>query len=185
MTKKNIKEIVRKCMEERLLCRACFKYHTSYWYLFPLAMNETLFLSAGENDFIIDGYQIRRFRDIKKAETKNDFLHKIFLAEHVIDSITVPEVDICDWESVFRSLHIRNKNVIIETESLIDSECEFTIGRIEKVFRRFAYVRHFDADGNWQDTPYKIPYNEITSLTFNSRYVDFYSKYVDGAYPKA
>ena len=76
-----------------------------------------------------------------------------------------------------------NVNIIVEKESLDQIDDEFVIGRIEEVFKHCAYVRHFDADGVWQEEPYRIPYNEITSLTFNSRYIEFYSKYVNGSYP--
>ncbi|HEX2938347.1 MAG TPA: hypothetical protein VHO66_05445 [Ruminiclostridium sp.] len=73
----------------------------------------------------------------------------------------------------------RNKNIIVEKESLDKNECEFIIGRVEKVYKKFVYVRHFDADGIWQDEPYKVPYTEITSVTFASRYVDVFSKYLN------
>ncbi len=71
------------------------------------------------------------------------------------------------------------KNIIVEKENLNDDESEFVIGRIERVYKEFAYVRHFDADGVWQDEPYKIPYSEITSVSFGTRYVDIFSKYLD------
>ena len=35
---------------------------------------------------------------------------------------------------------------------------------------------HFDADGIWENEPYCIPYTEVTSVTFRSRYVDTFSK---------
>jgi hypothetical protein len=83
-----------------------------------------------------------------------------------------------NWETIFRSLQIRNSNIIVEKETLETDKCEFVIGRIEKIYKNFAYIRHFDADGVWQNKPYKIPYTEITSITFNSRYLNFYSKYL-------
>jgi len=38
--------------------------------------------------------------------------------------------------------------------------------------------KYFDADGIWSEEPVKIGYNIVTSITFNSRYVDVFSKYV-------
>jgi len=183
MKKWEIKEIVNKCLKEKRLCRAYFNYHREYWYLVPLMVNDKLFLSAEEDDFIIDGYSIRRFRDMKKAEIKNDLCCDILLKENIITSIITPNIDISNWETIFRSLNALDVNIIVEKESL-DEKCQFVIGRIEKIFKHFSYVRHFDADGIWQDEPYKIPYNEITSITFNSRYAEFFSKYVNGSYPK-
>lgn len=67
----------------------------------------------------------------------------------------------------------------MEKESLNENECELIIGRIERVFKKFAFVYHFDADGIWQDEPFKIPYTGITSVSFGTRYVDVFSKYLD------
>ena len=69
-------------------------------------------------------------------------------------------------------------NIIVERESLIDDECEFAIGKIDKVLKTKVLFKHFDADGIWQDDCYEIPYSQITSVTFASRYVDVFSKYV-------
>ena len=41
-----------------------------------------------------------------------------------------------------------------------------------------VFFKHFDADGIWQDECYEIPFSQITSVTFASRYVDIFSKYV-------
>lgn len=90
----------------------------------------------------------------------------------------MPTVDISNWETIFNSLKDLNSNIIVEKESLKDDECEFIIGRIDRVYKKFAYVYHFDADGIWQDEPFRIPYTEITSISFGTRYVETFSKYL-------
>jgi len=149
-----------------------------------LLANDKLFLSAEENDFLINGYQIRRFHDMEKVEIKDDLCYEILLKENIINSIITPKIDITNLETVFQSIKALDVNIIIEREILNKEECIFIIGRIEKICKKFVYVRHFDADGIWEDKPYKIPYRDITSLTFNSRYVEVFSKYVNDSYPK-
>jgi hypothetical protein len=136
-----------------------------------------LFLGAAEDDFILDGYAVRRFRDITKAEIKNDICLDINIKEGVVDKIVVPDVDITSWETIFISLQKIGRNIIVEDESL-DDDSQFAIGRIEAVYKNFIYLRHFDGDGIWQDAPYKIPYKTITSVSFGTRYVDIFSKYL-------
>lgn len=68
--------------------------------------------------------------------------------------------------------------MLIEHESPDDKEWEYWIGRIEKVLKTKVLFLHFDADGIWQDEPYEIPFSRITSVTFDSRYVTVFSKYV-------
>lgn len=79
---------------------------------------------------------------------------------------------------MFLSLSELKINIIIEKESADDDECEFAIGKIIKVLKTKVVFSHFDADGIWQDKHYEIPYSQITSITFSSRYVDVFSKYV-------
>ena len=90
---------------------------------------------TNEDDFIIDGFTVRRFCDVKKAEIKNDKCVEIIKSEGLLDNIKVPEIDITDWFSVFLSLSELNINIIVEKESLNDDECEFAIGKIVKVLK--------------------------------------------------
>ncbi|MHB1454658.1 MAG: hypothetical protein ACYCYM_12005 [Saccharofermentanales bacterium] len=183
MIKREMKKIIAESVNSHKLCRCYFIYKANYWYYFPLKATEKLFLSTEENDFILDGYSIRRFKDMTKVEIKNDLCDRILREEGIIDSIKVPEVDITNWETIFKSLMQLNKNVIVEKEDLDEDSEEFVIGRIEKITRQHVHIREFDADGIWQQDLCRIPYNEITSLTFGSRYVEMFSKYVDSLYP--
>ena len=72
MKKLDIIELINKAMISKEMCRILFKYNYHYSYHFPLKTSEKLFLSANEDDFIIDGFSVRRFCDIKNIEIKND-----------------------------------------------------------------------------------------------------------------
>lgn len=179
MKKTEIKEIINIGLTQKKLCRVFMRYAAGYfYYCFPLIVSDKLFLGVAEDDFILNGYRIRRFKDVTKVQIKDDMCNKILELEGIIDNITTPNIDLTNWEAVFKSLQQQNDNVIVEKESLDDEEQEYVIGRIEKVYKKFAYVRHFDADGIWQEAPYRVPYSEITSVTFASRYVDVFSKYL-------
>jgi hypothetical protein len=178
MTKGEIKEVINGCIQQKKICNVYFRYDHCYWNLIPLKANDKLFLSVKEDDFILNGYTIRRFKDMNKVKAKDDMCDRILAHEGITDTIETPDIDIDDWKAVFESLKLLGKNIIVEKESLDEREWEFAIGRIEKIYNRFAYVRHFDADGIWQEEPFQIPYSEITSITWMSRYVDIFSKYV-------
>jgi hypothetical protein len=179
MTKSEIKSIVNRSVNQRNLCRMFFRYDAYYRYYFPLISNDKLFLGAEEDDFILNGYSIRRYVDLTKVQIKEDKCVEILKSEGIIESIKTPDVDISNWETVFTSLQKMNKNIIVEKESLNEDECEFVIGRIDRAFKKFAYIYHFDADGIWQEEPFKIPYTEITSISFGTRYVEVFSKYLN------
>ena len=178
MTKTKLKELIKIATEGVKIVNAYFRYDATYNNLIPLIFNDTLFLSVNEDDFILNGYSIFRFKDLKKVKIKNDLCDTILENEGLKANITVPEVNICNWKSAFESLKILNKNIIVEMQDINYEDSEFYIGRIEKVYKSFFYLRHFDADGVWDEQPSKIMYSEITNVIFNSRYVDVYSKYI-------
>ena len=178
MTKTEMKELVRALIDTQDMCRVYFKYDPNYYYFIPFKVSENLFLAAEEDDFIIDGFSIRRFRDVKKVEIKDDMCPKIIKAEGILDGLTPPEVEITDWHSAFVSLKRLGEIIIIERESIDPDESLFAIGRIEKVNKTNLVFSHFDADGVWQDEVYVIPFTQITSVTIGSRYSRFFAKYV-------
>ena len=178
MKKSEMKEVVRAAIEPQELCRMFFKYDLNYRYYFPFQVSDKLFLGAEEDDFIIDGFSIRRFCDLTKVEIKDDKCIEIIRNEGILSNISAPEVDLTDWHSVFLSLQRIEKNIIVEKESFNEDECEYTIGHIEKVLKNKVLFKHFDADGIWQDELIEIPFSQITSVTFGSRYVETFSKYV-------
>lgn len=178
MTKKEMIKLLSESVNPNKICRVFLKYDYYYIYYFPLKVNDTFFLGIKEDDFILNGYSIRRIRDITKVEIKDDKCLEINILEGNINNLYVPEVDITSWKSIFTSLKNLGKNIIIEDESLDEDEWQFFIGRIESVHSNFVYFKHFDADGFWQEESYKIPYSKVTSVTFGSRYVEVFSKYL-------
>ena len=123
-------------------------------------------------------FQYEGSATLKKIELKDDKCNEILKAEKVLDRLSAPEIDLTDWHSAFLSLQKLDKNIIIQHESLEEKEWDFWIGRIEKVLKTKVVFRHFDADGIWQEEPFEIPFSRITSVTFDSRYVNVFSKYV-------
>lgn len=178
MKKSEMKELVHAAIEPKKLCRMFFKYDVNYRYYFPFQVSDKLFLGADEDDFIIDGFAIRRFCDLTKIQIKDDKCVEIIKNEGILNGISAPEIDLTDWHSAFLSLRSIGKNIIIEKESLVGDECEFAIGHIESVLKNKVLFKHFDADGIWNDELLEIPFSQITSVTFGSRYVETFSKYV-------
>ena len=173
-----MKETVRAAIQSKDLCRMFFKYDLNYYYYFPLQMSDKLFLAAEEDDFIIDGFSVRRFCDLKKIQIKDDKCIEILKKEGIPQNISAPEHNLTDWHSVLLSLKELNKNIIVENESLDENEREYAVGHIEKVLKNKILFKHFNADGIWQENLLEIPFSKITSVTFGSRYVEVFSKYL-------
>lgn len=178
MKKSTMKVLVGHAIDTRALCRFEFRYHYYYCHYFPLAASERLFLAAKFDDFLVDGFSIRRFRDMTRMEFNEDKRNEIIDAEGIYDAIKVPDVELEDWHSVFLSLQTMGRNIIVERESRDEDEELFFIGRIERVLKNKVLFRGFDADGVWDEEPEVIPFSQITTVTFDSRYVNTFSRYV-------
>lgn len=179
MKKGELKELVRNAAENINIINAYFRFDAYYYNLIPLTMSEKLFLVINEDDFIFDGYSVFRFKDLTKAKIKNDMCDEILKKEGLISNIVIPDIDISSWKCVFESLKKMKRNIIVEKRALDRVDSEFVIGRVEKIYKDFVYVWQFDADGIWEDSPTRVPYSQITNVTFCRRYVDIFSKYID------
>ena len=168
-----LREELRSLIRPRTMCAIEYEYSDNRQYGFPLAVGEQLFLLAEEDDFYLNGFTVRRLRDIYELGDRKGIYQSIAEQESLTD-FDAPDVGVSDWYSVFASLQGLGKHIIVEREYEPDF---FRIGIIEAVEQDHAVLRHYDADGIWQE-PERIDYREITSVTFDDRYSRVFSKYV-------
>ena len=161
------------------LCRCYFKYDINYFYFYIFDFNNKFFLGLEEDDFITDGFQIRKISDMKKIELKDDKCIEFNRQNKLLDGINVPKININSWKDIFKSLKELNRVIIVEDENINPKECEYAIGKVIKVKDSEVHLKVFDADGNWLDGYLVIPFRFISSVTFNSRYSVQWEKYFD------
>ena len=161
------------------LCRCYFKYDINYFYFYIFDLNNKFFLGIEEDDFITDGFQIRKISDMKKIELKDDKCIEFNRQNKLLDGINVPKININSWKDIFKSLKELNRIIIVEDENINPKECEYAIGKVIKVKDSEVHLKVFDADGNWLDGYLVIPFRFISSVTFNSRYSVQWEKYFD------
>lgn len=178
MTKRKIKSRIKEAAEKFKIANVYTKFDAFSYSLIPLNSNEKLFLSIHEDDFIFDGYEIYRIKDIKKVNIKNNMCDEILEREGLKSDNIIPNIDITNWRTVFESLKLEGHNIIVEAQRKDENDSEFFIGRIGEIHNRFVYFQHFDANGIWDESFTKIPYSRVTNITFASRYVTIFSKYL-------
>lgn len=172
MKKSEKRKCLRALRSSYDLGRCYFKYDVYYRYFYILDCTEKIFLGAEEDDFIIDGFHIRRISDIKKIEIRDDLCVKINRENKLPQNISKPDIDLSSWKKLFKSLKKLNCHIIIENEYL----GMFYIGIIEKVKKNTVAFHPFDADGIWLDRV-EIPYKKITNIIFADRYSKGFEEY--------
>ena len=160
MKKQEKIDLIEKSIAEKEICRCFFSYDPGYFYCYPNAVNDRFILGQEEDDFLLDGYFIRKISHLKKVEIRMDHCNAINQMIGVTDQVMHPGVDITDWRSIFESLSSIDTFVIIE-----DNTCEqFAIGVIQKVLKDKIYFKGFNAKGVWDENELEIRYSQITGV---------------------
>lgn len=72
------------------ICRRYFKYNIDYWYFYILGCSDKFLFGAEENDFQLNGFQIRKISDLKKVEKKDALYAEINRNAHILENINDP-----------------------------------------------------------------------------------------------
>ncbi|MDE6441645.1 MAG: hypothetical protein K2L12_02705 [Clostridia bacterium] len=176
MKKSDKIDLLRNSIGTYNLCRCFFDYNPDYWYYYVLDVSDKLFLGIEEDDFLLDGFEIRKISNLKKVEIKDDICVKINDENKILANVDAPKIDISSWKAVFECLKALDIIIIVENEITDRGEDFFLIGRILDVKASHVAFSSFDADGIW-DNDIQIPYSKITSVTFNSRYTKNWQEY--------
>lgn len=168
-------DLIQQGIDEKEICRCYFSYEPSYFYCYPNAVNEKLIMGQEEDDFLLDGYFIRKISHLKKVEIKTDKCNVINQMLGITEQIEHPNVDISSWRSIFENLSRMDTYVMIE--DAINGQ--FAIGTIEKVLKDKLYFKRFDAQGVWDLDELEIRYSQITGVEWGTRYDVYWKKYLE------
>ena len=175
MKKQEKIDLIQKAIQETVICRCYFVYDQNYFYYYPNAVNEKFFLGQEEDDFLLDGYCIRKISQLKKIEVKDDKCQEINKLFGITDQVVDPGIDISSWQSIFESLS--KLDTYIQIEDAFGEQ--FAIGIIQKVLKDKLYFKHFDADGIWDEADLEIRYSQITSVSWGTRYAQYWKRYME------
>lgn len=178
MKKSKKLEIISSAKGTYDLCRCYFDYNKNYWYFYILDYSEKFLFGIEENNFLLDGFQIRKISDLKKVEIKDDLCTKINKDKRILDNVNVPFVQLSSWYDIFSSLSKISKYLIVENEHEKKDGPYFYLGKVKKIKKSSIIFSPFDADGKWFDDV-ELPFSEITSVTFGDRYSKTYGEYVE------
>ncbi len=148
-------------------------------YGFVLKTSDSLTLIAEEYDFEVDGYKIIRNEDIAVCQPTPSTRYGTRLMKKeglTLDTEVASHIDITEWPTVLLDLKRMDEFVIVENEA----EGDLLIGPIRRRNKKSVTINYFDARGRWTG-PRTIRYEDITSVTFRSRYINIHRKYIKKA----
>jgi hypothetical protein len=150
----------------------------------PLAASETLVLLQEVHEFHLDGYTVIPLKNVAalRAGAAEETIQRILVGEGVFSNAGINyDVQIDSFQDLFRSLKKAGKNVIVELlpeGPRDDMDHAFLIGRVVGMSARSVAIMHFDAVGKWSSESTVLPYDMIKWVTFDTEYVNVFSKYL-------
>lgn len=178
MKKKKIRKRIEKAVKSRQICRIYTEYEPEEPSRFlPLAISEELVYMIKDGDPEAYGYSIRSLDVIQKVKMEDGEV-KTASKEEMEHVKEAPELNIADWPSVFQTLGKYGKVVIVESEKLAKKDGRYAVGRIEKVGKKQVTIRYYGPDTVWENKRWKIPYENVTWVTVDSRYAEVLNRYV-------
>lgn len=170
--------LVKKGTTNNSLIAIKANYNSEAIFFYTISNTKEFFFGVEEFDFALDGYQIRRFDDFEDAIVIKNFSAKINVYEGLLEQIKPYKIDLTSFETIFNSLLLLDSIISIERE-YDDEDTFFLIGRIVKVTEVSVWFKDFNVDGKYNEEINIIPYDIITTIRFDSRYINVWSKYLN------
>lgn len=177
------KEIIQYHIENKFIMTIdrCFDGEITSVEGFPICLSEEFILTTIIVDFRDEGYAILRTRDIVDAySNKSDsFIEQICISEGLQNEIQQQVIqDLSSIKQILLQLKSYNGFISIQCENQIE-KCTFYLGRIITVENDGVYFKDVGMDGIWDDKIHKIPYDEITQISYGDNYSKMFYKYVE------
>lgn len=148
---------------------------------FILGLNSEFVLFQNCIDFVLNGYTVIKISDITSLRSSEHerLFEKILKGEGTLDEVGIPyDVNLDSWQSLLQGLKEMNKNVMIECEVGDEDEDDFFIGKLIQINQDSVSLLFFSDLGIWDDEPDVIPFDEITKVRFDEKYINVFSKYL-------
>lgn len=178
--KDEILSVLRDAEGSYELLRCCFYYDEDVEVVrnfYIPGYSEDFVLGIIEDDFILNGFEIRKLSDLQSVEVKDDLCMRINQEQGILENLQIPEVDLTSGRSICESLLKWNEFVCIENECTNDDEDFLYMGELKSAESDYLVLRPIDADGIWEEER-RIYYDRITCITLGDRYTSVWSEYI-------
>lgn len=147
---------------------------------FILDASKEFILVQKEDEFLLDGYllfQKKQIEDIR-CNTFDKVSKKILKSEGVLDREygIKNNINLLSFQTIFTDIKKEFGCAIVECEQGDDPV--FVIGPIKRVNKDSLSIQHFDAKGMLEKKVTKVPFSDITLVTFGDRYTSTFKKYI-------
>jgi len=154
-----------------------------------IAMSDDLALLHTFDDFEPDGYMIIRTDDVEDVTRGKHERHwdRMLGGEGLLSGLD-PEfsIDLSSMRTAIADIQRLFGKMVIQCEDRDeDDEETMYLASVVELTDRDAVIDELDATGHWGDEPEAIPYLDITTVEFDTPYINRFWKYAEGPAPNA
>lgn len=177
-----IKQQIKYHFDNKIYCRITRKVgedYNQYSKGYIVQYSKDFLVMQELEDFNVGGYFIFKIDSISDIRfNRNDkYYDKIIKWEKLNESIiNKHDINLTDWQSIFKSIKKTGLNVIIENEDPDDNT--FDIGPIIRINKSSVYIHYFNATGFLDNDLTQIKWNQITLVQFDDTYTNTFSKHI-------
>ncbi len=178
MTEQAVKETAAKAAGERLFCSLLCKFEYEPRHVLPLKTSEGLFLSAIESGMGFDGYLVERFENVASLTALPPEAGELAGRGGLFDRLEVPAAEIGSLQQIFAYLVGEGECALYELGAPDSREITFGTGLCVDCDGEGFKVIRFGSDLSRDRSPFFIPYSSLVRLTFGTRALRAYRKFV-------
>lgn len=177
------KAVIQYHIDNKLLMTIdrCFNDEITSVIGFPIYLSEEYILTTIIVDFHDEGYAILRTRDIVDVySNESDFFNEqICISEGLQDMVKQEYVkEMESLKQILLQLKRYDGFICIQCEQQLE-KCAFYLGKVITVEDDGINFKDVGMDGIWDNEIHKIPYEEITQISYGDNYSKMYYKYVE------
>lgn len=143
----------------------------------PLGISDELVLVAPYVDFLPDGFEVVRQRDVSRIQEdgRSTFHGRIMQAEGVLAQLAAPEdIPLESFPELLQWLMLRGEPVLVNGKN-----GAYLLGLVEKLGKNRLGLRYIDAEGRTDSELSRIAYEDILSVAFGTRYLRLVAQYAE------
>ncbi len=175
MKKEAISALLAEAIEQRKLIDLLRKKIDQFkLYGIPIAQREDLLLIANEYDFCFDGYKVIRKSDINQLHTGigDGFFDWVFRQEQILPAPIETPLSLDNFQALLADLMKNKIPVIVEGKGN-----RFLLGAIHRLGKSKLHIAAVGVNGYIDSELTRTPYEEITTVTFGTRYLQLFMRY--------
>lgn len=117
---------------------------------------------------LLNGYSVFPLREVNRVTTNNQFFKHRALQLENVKPFAPSSVELEDWQTLLASADVHFPVMALQLGR--ETSIRFSLGRVAEIKERSVLLRTISPSAEWEETPIKYKFRDITRIDFGGRY---------------